>query len=57
MAASLTIKVKITKNGNVIASRDVSVQVSSKSATESEISAAIKKLHPDWEFIIVEIKR
>jgi hypothetical protein len=42
--------------GKPNARSSVTVQVSSKNPTESEVSEAIKKKNPKWNFIILEIK-
>ena len=53
---SVTVKVKYSSTGgNPNATTRTSVQVSSKNPTESEVSAAIKKKNPRWNFIILEI--
>ena len=55
MATSVTVKVKL-KTG---ALTQCSVMVSKKDATESEVSAAVKKSHPQsqWDdFVILSYK-
>lgn len=54
---TVNVKVKYSPTGGEpkqISSK--SFQVSSKTPTESEVSAAIKKKNPKWNFIILEIK-
>lgn len=51
------VKVKYSSTGGTPSSTtSTSVQVTSKTPTESEVSAAIRKMHPKWNFIILEIK-
>lgn len=54
-----TVNVKIkyhSSGGTPAATTQVSVYVSSPKPTESEVSAAIRQKHPQWNFIILEIK-
>ena len=54
---SVNVKIKYSSTGETPnATTTTSVQVSSKKPTESEVSAAIKKKNPKWNFIILEIK-
>lgn len=54
---SASVKIKYSSTGgNPNATTQISVQVSRKPPTESEVSAAIKKKHPKWNFVILEIK-
>ena len=54
---SVNVKIKYSSTGGTPnATTTTSVQVSSKTPTESEVSAAIKKKSPKWNFIILEIK-
>lgn len=54
---SVTVKIKYsTTGGTPSATTTVSVPVSKKPPTESEVSAAITKSHPKWNFVILEIK-
>ncbi len=54
---TVSVKIKYSSTGaNLNATTQVSVQVSKNPPTESEVSAAIKKKHPKWNFIILEIK-
>jgi len=51
------VKVKYSSiGGNPTSTTTTSVQVTSKNPTESEITAAIKKKNPKWNFIILEVK-
>ena len=53
---SVSVKIKYSSTGgNPNAVTKTSVQVSSKNPTESEVSSAIKKKNPKWNFIILEI--
>ncbi len=52
---SVTVKIKVSNPGGSTTTT-TSVQVSKKPPTESEVSAAIRKLHPKWDFVILEIK-
>ena len=54
---SVSVKIKYSSTGGTPnAVTIVSVQVSSKNPTESEVTAAIKKRNPKWNFHILEIK-
>lgn len=54
---SVSVKIKYSSTGGTPnATTTTSVKVSEKPPTESEVSAAIKKAHPQWNFIILEIK-
>lgn len=54
---SVSVKIKYSSTGGTPnATTTTSVQVSKKPPTESEVSAAIKKANPKWNFIILEIK-
>lgn len=54
---SATVKVQYSATGGNPGSKTTtSVHVNSKTPTESEISAAIKKKNPKWNFIILEYK-
>jgi hypothetical protein len=54
---SVQVKVKHSSTGgNPTSQTTMSVMVSSKTPTESEVSAAIRKAHPNWNFVILEIK-
>ena len=53
---SVRVKIKYSSTGGKPTSTTTtSVQVSSKTPTESEVSAYIKKKHPKWNFEILEI--
>lgn len=53
---SVNVKLKYSSTGGTPSSTtSVSVYVSSQKPTESEISAAIKKQHPMWNFTILQI--
>lgn len=54
---SVTVKLKYSSTGgvpNVTGTK--AVNVTRKPPTESEVMAALKKLHPKWSFTILEIK-
>ena len=54
---SVRAKVKYSSTGGTPnATTYTSVLVSSKNPTESEVSAAIRKKNPKWNFVILEIK-
>lgn len=54
---SVSVKIKYSSTGgNPSSTSTISVQVSKKPPTESEVSAVIKKAHPKWNFTILEIK-
>ncbi len=54
---SVNVKIKYSSTGGTPnATTLTSVQVSRSPPTESEVSAAIKKAHPEWNFIILEIR-
>ena len=54
---TVQVKVKYSSIGGKPTSiTKTTVHVSSKNPTESEVSAEIKKKHPKWNFIILEIK-
>ena len=54
---SVNVKLQYSSTGgNQNARTTISVQVTSKTPTESEVSAAIKKKNPKWNFTILEIK-
>jgi hypothetical protein len=51
------VKLKFSSTGGTpTTTTSASVVVTSKTPTESEVSAAIRKMHPKWNFIILEIK-
>jgi hypothetical protein len=53
---SVNVKIKYSSIGSAPTSTTkISVQVSRRPPTESEVSAAIQKAHPKWNFIILEI--
>ena len=53
---SVNVKIKYSSTGgSPNAVTKTSVQVSSRNPTESEVSAAIKKKNPKWNFIMLEI--
>lgn len=53
-SVNVTIKYSST-GGNPTSKTKISVQVTRKPPTESEVEAAIRKAHPKWNFIILEI--
>jgi len=53
---SVKVKIKYSSTGGKPTSTTmITVYVSSKTPTESEVSAYIKKKHPKWNFEILEI--
>jgi hypothetical protein len=53
---SVNVKIKYSSTGGAPASTTkISVQVSKKPPTESEVQAAIVKKYPKWNFVILEI--
>ncbi len=53
----VSVKVKFSATGSTPTTTTTrTVSVSKKPPTESEVSAAIKKANPKWNFIILEIK-
>ncbi|MBK6757500.1 MAG: hypothetical protein IPG70_07720 [Moraxellaceae bacterium] len=54
---TVNVKLKYSSTGGApTATTSVSVYVISAKPTESEVSAAIKVKHPQWNFIILEIR-
>ena len=54
---SVSVRIKYSSTGgNPNAITRVAVMVLSKPATESEVSATLKRKHPKWNFVILEIK-
>lgn len=54
---SVKVKVKYSPNGgNPTGITSTTVYLANEPATEAEIAAAIKKAHPNWNFIILEIE-
>jgi len=54
---SVRVKVKYSSTGDTpSAVTTVSVSVSKKDPTESEVSAVLSKRYPKWNFYILEIK-
>jgi hypothetical protein len=54
---TVSVKIKYSSTGdNPNSTITTSVMVTRKTPTESEVTAAIKKAHPKWNFIILEIK-
>lgn len=53
----VSVKVKYSAiGGRPTSGTSTTVMVVSKPPTESEVSAAIKKKHPKWNFVIIEMK-
>ena len=53
---SVSVKVKYSPTGgSPTSTTKISVLVSKRPPTESEVQAAIKKRYPKWSFVIVEI--
>jgi hypothetical protein len=53
---SVNVRVKYSATGGAPTSTTkVSVQVSRKPPTESEVNAAIRKKYPKWNFVIIAI--
>lgn len=54
---SVSVKYKYAPQGKKPSTTSsTSVTVSRKPPTESEVMAELKRLHPNWEIIILEIK-
>jgi|HubBroStandDraft_4_1064222.scaffolds.fasta_scaffold02598_6 hypothetical protein len=53
---SVSVKIKYSSTGGTPTSTTkVSVLVSKKPPTESEVTEAIRKRYPKWKFIVLEI--